>query len=112
MNKSSIHDIDNAVETNCSASSDDIRIHLNDFVKFKLTDVGAEIFRHQYDEANDWINKHRGTPIPASEPEYDSEGYTRMKLWEFMSLFGKHIGILKPDVVDPLEIIYEKEMQC
>lgn len=86
-----------------------VRINLNEVVKFKLTDLGKDIFYHQYDEVNDWIRKRGGRPLQPTMPKVDKDGYTRMQLWNFMEVFGSHFGMAKPNVIEPLEIIYEPE---
>ena len=82
----------------------EVKINLNELVKVKLTDLGKDIYYHQYDE----LNARLGTIIfkPAFAKE-DDEGYTYFQLWNFMEVYGKHIGLSKPNVIDPLEIIYE-----
>ena len=55
------------------------------------------------------ILKKGETLIEAKMPKIDDDGYSRMKLWEFMALFGPCMGLGQKEVVNPLEIIYEKE---
>ena len=81
-----------------------IRINLNEYIKVKLTDRGKEIFFHQYD----FINSVAGREIcKADYPEEDENGYTEIQLWRFMQLYGEHIGMSLPNVIDPLDILYE-----
>lgn len=69
----------------------------------KLTDLGKDIFYHSYDE----INKGYGREIcKPSYPKEDENGYSEFRLWEFIQLYGLHIGMAKPNVINPLEIIY------
>ena len=86
-----------------------VRINLNEIVKFKLTDLGKDIFYRQYDEVNDWIRKRGGRPIEPTMPKVDADGYTEMQLWEFMEVFGSYFGMAKPNVINPLEVIYKPE---
>ena len=72
----------------------EVRINLNEEVKFKLSEHGKEIYR----------NWHNGL-----EPKLDDDGYMSMQLWSFMWIFGDHMIVGMPEVVNPLEIIYEKE---
>ena len=81
-----------------------IKINLNETVKVKLTDLGKDIFYHRFDD----LNKYYGRQIAKPRfPECDDEGYTKFQLWEFMELYGEHMGMCEPNVIEPLEIIYE-----
>ena len=84
-----------------------IRINLNDVVKFKLTDHGKYIFYHRFDEVNAKIRKRGGKLIEPDMPKVDSDGYTRMQLWQFIELFGPHTGMAMKNYIEPLEIVYE-----
>lgn len=82
----------------------DLVINFNDKIKVKLTDLGKDIFYHQYD----WIleqNPKTRAYIKPHYPKVDEEGYTTFLLWEFMQLYGKHIGMAAPNVILPLDII-------
>lgn len=82
----------------------EVRINLNEVIKVKLTDLGKDIYYHQYDE----LNRRRGRIVcEPSFPKEDAEGYTKFQLWNFMELYGEHIGMAKPNVIEPLEIVYE-----
>lgn len=77
------------------------KINLNDRIKVKLTPIGAEIYYHQFDE----INKKAGrTVIEPHMPRIDKDGYTDFALWEFIELYGKHIGVGKKNVIEPIDI--------
>ena len=80
----------------------EVRINLNESVKFKLSERGKEIYRHRYDGL--WMD---GSPY-SQEPELDDDGYMSMQLWTFMQTFGEHMILGMPEVVQPLEIIYEE----
>jgi len=86
-----------------------VRINLNEVVKFKLTDFGKDIFYHQFDSVNEYVRKHGGKQqlIKPRMPEIDEAGYTRMQLWSFMELYGSYFSMTEPNVIEPLEIIYE-----
>lgn len=73
----------------------EVRINLNENVKFKLSEYGKEIYRHRFE-----YNR---------EPELDDDGYMEMQLWVFMNIFGEHMIMGISEVVKPLEIIYELE---
>ena len=80
------------------------KINLNDRIKVKLTPLGAEIYYHQYDDIHkDYpkMKKH----LQSSLPKVDENGYTEFQLWHFMELYGKHIGMCKPNVISPLDIV-------
>lgn len=88
---------------------DKIIINFNDKVRFKLTDLGREIYYHQFD---DLIAK--GVQLRAEYPEEDADGYASMHLWEFVELYGPHIGMAKQNVIEPLNLIVEEPrlMSC
>lgn len=85
---------------------DIVKINLNETVKFKLTDHGKDIYYHQYDELNELIKARGGKPLKPSMPRVDKDGYTKMQLWCFFELYGDHIGMTMPNVIEPLEILY------
>lgn len=71
------------------------KLNWNDFIKVKLTDLGREIYFHQYDE----LIKRGFKTIP-EYPKEDEEGYCDFQLWHFMQLYGPHIGMAFPNVVE------------
>lgn len=81
------------------------KINLNDRIKVKLTPLGAEIHYHQYDELNKKIKENVGTQLEPRMPEIDKDGFTEFTLWHFMELYGEHIGMCKPNVIEPLNIV-------
>lgn len=81
------------------------RINLNDRIKVKLTPLGAEIYYHQYDDVNKKIKKNGGTELEPIMPQINKDGYTEFQLWHFTELYGKHIGMCKPNVIEPLDIV-------
>lgn len=87
------------------AKTEPLHINLNDPVKVKLTDHGKEIYYHQYDRTNQIAGKEICKP---SFPKEDENGYTEFQLWCFIKLYGTHIGMLLPNVIEPLEIVYAK----
>ena len=81
------------------------KINLNEMVKVKLTPLGAEIYYKQFDE----LNKQCGREICKPHmPQIDKDGYTEFQLWNFIELYGQHIGMCKPNVIEPLDIVYCK----
>ena len=85
------------------------KINLNEIVKVKLTPLGAEIYYKQFDE----LNKQRGREICKPQmPRIDKDGYTEFQLWYFIELYGQHIGMCKPNVIEPLDIVYCGNDKC
>lgn len=85
----------------CKVSENE-KINLNERIKVKLTPLGAEIYYKQYDE----LNKNAGkTVLEPRMPKIDKDGYTEFLLWNFIELYGEHIGMCKPNVIDPIEIV-------
>lgn len=84
-----------AIEAVPSAQSEPIRINLNEPIKVRLTEWGKEIYCRQYD---------------SKFPKEDENGYTEFQLWCFMELYGEHMGMIMPNVIEPLEIVYEGEL--
>ena len=81
-----------------------IRINLNESIKVKLTDWGKEIYYHQYDGVNQIAGREICKP---SFPKEDENGYTEFQLWDFINLYGTHMGMTLPNVIKPFEIVYE-----
>ena len=85
-----------------------VKVNLNDYVNFKLTDRGKDIYFHQYDDLNEYLKQKTGQkPFSQQMPEVDNDGYTKMQLWAFIELYGKHIGMTKPNVIEPLNLYFE-----
>ncbi len=85
-----------------------MKINLNESVKVKLTDLGKEIFYHQYDKINKAVGREVCKP---RYPTEDENGYTKFQLWCFIQLYGEYIGIALPNVIEPLEIVYREEQE-
>ena len=85
-----------------------MRINLNESIKVKLTDWGKEIYYHRYDMINEFCNKIICKP---SFPKEDADGYTEFTLWDFMHLYGEYMIMGAPEVIEPIEIIYETDMK-
>lgn len=88
-----------------SAQPEIIRINLNEKIKVKLTDWGKEIYYHQYDRVNQIAGRKICEP---RFPKEDKNGYTEFQLWSFIELYGEHMGIVLPNVIEPIEIVYER----
>ena len=94
-----------AIQNLPSAQPKTIRINLNEPIKVKLTDWGKEIYYHQYDRTNQIAGKEICKP---SFPREDENGYTEFQLWCFIELYGMYMGMTLPNVIEPLEIVYER----
>lgn len=81
-----------------------MKINLNDFVKVTLTDLGKDIYYHQFDKVNEFIKKRGGKPIIPHMPKVDAEGKTVFQLWQFIELYGEYMGLTKPNVIEPLDL--------
>ena len=88
-----------------SAQPEPIRINLNEPIKVKLTDWGKEIYYHRYDRVNQIAGREICKP---KFPKEDENGYTEFQVWCFMELYGEHMGMTLPNVIEPLEIVYER----
>ena len=88
-----------------SVQPEPIRINLNEPIKVKLTDWGKEIYYHQYDRTNQIAGREICKP---RFPREDENGYTEFQLWCFIELYGMHMGMTLPNVIEPLEIVYER----
>lgn len=84
-------------------------INLNEYIYVKLTDLGKDIYYHQYDWLNDYTGK---IVLEPKMPEVDDKGRTRFLLWEFMHLYGEHLRMAAPNVIEPVNIwIDEKSIK-
>ena len=82
----------------------EVRINLNDFVRFKLTDFGRRIYSHRLNEVLKYLPGIDRSNVGLVE---DSEGYARMQLHAFMNMFGPQLINGAPVPVERLEIIYD-----
>ena len=88
------------------------QLNLNSVIKVKLTDYGKDIYYHQYDELNVSLINNGVKPLEPRFPEEDENGYSKFQLWSFMRLYGEHMKLGGPEVVDPLDIcIDEKDLE-
>ena len=85
------------------------KINLNETIKVKLTPYGAEIYYKQFDELNKQYGREICKPLM---PRIDKDGYTEFQLWHFIELYGQHIGVCKPNVIEPLDIVYCGNDKC
>lgn len=82
-----------------------MRLNLNDNIKVKLTEHGKDIYYHQYDRTNKLLGREVCKP---SYPKIDEDGYTTFQLWCFMELYGVHMGMTLPNVIEPLDIVFDE----
>ena len=82
-----------------------MRLNLNDEIKVKLTEHGKDIYYHQYDRLNTALGREVCKP---SYPKVDEDGYTTFQLWCFMELYGVHMGMTLPNVIEPLDIVFDE----
>lgn len=80
------------------------KLNLNSTVKVKLNPKGAEIYYHRLDNLVE-----RGVDIRPTLPMVDQYGFTSFQLWIFMSLYGEHIDMCKPEVLDELYLYIDDE---
>ena len=78
-----------------------MRLNLNETVKVKLTERGKEIYRQHFSPLPDGFEQ--------PEPRIDEDGFTKIQLWVFMEMFGEHMSMLKQNVIEPLEIVFDTE---
>ena len=81
------------------------KVNLNQYIKVKLSDLGKEIYYHQYDKANERIKLCGGKPIKPTMPKVDAEGYTQFQIWQFMNLYGEYMTIWGGQVLETLDVI-------
>lgn len=88
----------------------EVKLNLNDMVKFKLTDKGKQVWYERYDEIIRMVESHGiFTKIVPEMPKVDEDGYTTCQLHEFMWTFGKCMTVGLDNVIDPLDLIFEVE---
>ena len=82
------------------------KINWNYWIKVKLTPHGKNIYYHQFD------NLIKGGVLKESDREYpkeDKDGYSQFQLWEFMQLYGPHIGMTLPEIIIDACIYFDDE---
>lgn len=84
-----------------TSEGEEMRLNLNETVKVKLTERGKELYREYFSPLPDGFEQ--------PEPRIDEDGFTEIQLWVFMAMFGKSMSIGKPNVIKPLEIVFNTE---
>ena len=85
------------------------KLNLNSTIGFRLNDRGKDIYYHKYDDLNEYIVSRGGKPIERRHPNVDENGISLFQLWEFMDIFGNHIGLGKPEFWKELSIYIKEE---
>lgn len=83
-----------------------IKINLNETVKVKLTDFGRAIYQQGCDRLNEIIGEEF---FCLDQLKEDKDGYVKFQLWSFMQRYGEYMGLGFPNVIEPLEVIWEGE---
>lgn len=88
----------------------EVKINLNDMVKFKLTDKGKQVWHERFEKVRMRLAAKGIFPtIWDSDPKVDEDGYTTCQLHDFMGTFGKHMTVGVPNIIDPIDLIFEVE---
>lgn len=85
------------------------KLNLNSTIGFRLNDRGKDIYYHKYDELNKCIVSQGGEPLERRYPDVDENGISWFQLWQFMDIFGNHIGLGKPEFWKELSIYIKEE---
>ncbi|KAK9680604.1 hypothetical protein QE152_g38899 [Popillia japonica] len=67
--------------------------NLNERIKVKLTPLGVDIYYHSFDRVRNAVPSINGMP------KIDEDGFTEFSMWDFIHLYGEHIGIGKKEVL-------------
>ena len=85
------------------------KLNLNSTIGFRLNDLGKDIYYHKYDKLNEYIVSQGGEPLESRYPDVDENGISWFQLWQFMNIFGNHIGLGKPEFWKELSIYIKEE---
>lgn len=89
-------------EKKCIKEKNEMEVNLNDWIKVKLNDRGKDIYYHRFDDV---IKEYPQYNIKPSMPKVDENGYTRFQMWNFMEIYGEHMGMAKLPVLETLNVI-------
>lgn len=84
------------------------KLNWNSPIKVKLTELGKEIYRSQYDDLNKMRAAKGYSLFDRPEPEEDENGFVHILLWKFMQLYGDNIGMGYPNVVQNLSFYIDE----
>ena len=76
------------------------KVNLNSNIKFKLNDLGKEIYYHRFDDINNRLISNGAKPLGQYFPKVDEKGFATFQLWDFINIYGEHIGIGKKEFWD------------
>lgn len=85
------------------------KLNLNSTIGFRLNDRGKDIYYHKDDKLNEYIMSRGGKPLERQYPDVDENGISWFQLWQFMDIFGNHIGLGKPEFWNELSIYIKEE---
>ena len=85
------------------------KLNLNSTIGFCLNDRGKDIYYHKYDKLNEYIVSRGGKPLERQYPDVDENGISWFQLWQFMDIFGNHMGLGKPEFWKELSIYIKEE---
>ena len=77
------------------------KFNANQTVKVKLTDLGVQILREQYEELNKNLLKHGHSRLGHFVLPLDEDGYYKCQLWYLMQKFGNY---MKMGADNPFEL--------
>jgi hypothetical protein len=85
-----------------------IEININESIKVKLTDKGFNILNkiREYQK-----EKYHLSDSDLPDLKIDSEGYYHTQLWCFMNDFGEYLFHGADNIIEPLNIIIEREVK-
>ena len=85
------------------------KLNLNSTIGFRLNDRGKDIYYHKDNKLNEYIVSRGGEPLERQYPDVDENGISWFQLWQFMDIFGNHIGLGKPEFWKELSIYIKEE---
>lgn len=84
-------------------------LNLNTDIKVKLTPLGAEIYFHKNDHLiKPQMSEEAKKMLSGKMPRIDEDGFTTFHLWKFMQIFGNKIGLGMPNVIEPIDIVFDE----
>ena len=85
------------------------KLNLNSTIGFRLNDRGKDIYYHKDDKLNEYIVSRGEKPLERQYPDVDENGISWFQLWQFMDIFGNHMGLGKPEFWKELSIYIKEE---
>ena len=85
------------------------KLNLNSTIGFRLNDRGKDIYYYKDDKLNEYIVSRGGKPLERQYPDVDENGISWFQLWQFMDIFGNHMGLGKPEFWKELSIYIKEE---